>query len=99
MCSTRARSGRQTRTAGRLRARLVAVERAVDLLQRRQELFAPGGKSTTVDPPTPLVVLQPNQLLKQLLAPGNQPLPFVDLRRRIGASCRCPDARKPNDCG
>src|SRR5438477_5806111 len=94
-----ARSGGHTRASGRLRTDVVAVERAVDLLERSDQLLAAGRKTPGVDPAAPLIVLEANQFLEQLLAAGDQALPLADPRRRIVAARRKPDAGNRHDRG
>ena len=70
--ATRSRSGGDARARRRLRTRPVFVERAVDILERGQQFFTTRRVARLVDPAPPLILLQPHEILEQLLAAGDR---------------------------
>src|SRR5262245_36299955 len=74
--STRSKStsGRQPRAIGRPEAALIGVERAVDAFQGSDQLLASRSIFGRVSTAVPVIVLEPDQLLKEFVATGHQAL-------------------------
>src|SRR5205085_6249236 len=65
-------SGRETCAIGRLRRGVVDVERGVDLHERCKEFFAARRVTPLLDAAVPAIVLEPDEIAEQLLAPRDQ---------------------------
>src|SRR5439155_807735 len=82
---------------------VVTVEHAVDLLERGDELLAPRRVPPIVDLPLAMVVLDADQLVEQLVAPGDQLLPLagpgylIARRPRAGPNARERDERRERE--
>ena len=76
----------------RARARVVGVERAVDALERRDQLFPPGRIARRIAAAVALIVLRGARGPGRAFPPGDQPLALVLLRPALHADARATHA-------
>src|SRR5262249_15490099 len=94
------RSGGQTAAVCGLGARVVAVERAVDLLERGEDLFAARQIAPLVAAPTTPIALEAHEIVEQPIAPRDQSLPLGGASGCITARASGhPDADRDDDAG
>jgi hypothetical protein len=83
-----------------LGARVVAVERAVNLLERREDLLAARQMALLVAAAAAAIALEAHEIAEQPIAPRDQPLPLGGTSGRITArTSRHPDADRDDDAG